>query len=252
VRLVAAALTLALALGAAAAAPAQVPLSPLAPGERLVQTDGLGQVVTPADQATLPVFVVARAADLAAARRATAARLADTVAAARAVGIAAADIEAGPVTTDLLILPVASLFQVVQSGGAGEDGQVSAVAPLRITIRDLRRLDAVRAAVRAAGTRSIEAPVYALADGSVALRQARTRAMARARAAAETHAAGLNMRVARIARISERLGLEGLGIMVSESATFIRLFGGIWGAGPSGPEIETMAVVGVDFVLAPR
>jgi uncharacterized protein len=97
---------------------------------------------------------------------------------------------------------------------------------------------------------------YTLSDPVAARRAARADAIARARAQADDYAAGLNMRVARLVRISERSGPSFMEMMM----------GGISGGdagmaalqremveNPDSAEgVNTIAFLGVDFALAPR
>ena len=59
------------------------------------------------------------------------------------------------------------------------------------------------------------------------------------------------MRVARVVRVTERLGLDLLGMMVSESQIVANLFS-VAAMRTTGPDVQTMVTVGVDFALAPR
>jgi uncharacterized protein YggE len=252
VRLVA--LGLALALGAAWSAPAaaQVSLPPLAPGEVLVQTSTLGQIVSAPDRATLSALVSAQGPNQEVARQAARARLARVNAALAAAGIAPADIQSSEVSIGLNYaeLPTELIVVAAAAGGfhGNDAGGPTATATLRITIRDLGRLAAVREALEANEV-TMAAPDYALADESAARNAARAQAMQKARAEAELYAASLNMRVARVLRISERIGLEGLNLLLTDTRAFNRLFTRMWR--PSS-QVETMVAVGVDFALAPR
>ncbi len=249
------ALRLALALGAALPAPAvaQVGVPSLAPGEVLVQTSTLGHIVSAPDRATLSALVSVQGANNEVARQAARAKLARINAALAAAGIAPADIDSGSVSIGFNYAELSSelVLAAAAGGWSGNNpgGGPTAMATLRITIRDLGRLAAVRELLEA-NDLMVAAPVYSLADDSAARSAARAQAMQKARAEAETYAASLNMRVGRIMRITERIGLEGLNLLVTDSAAFGRLFTRMWR--PSSREVETMIAVGVDFALAPR
>ena len=248
-RLVAVGLALALGVAIAAPAPAQVGAAPLAPGEVLVQTSTLGRIVSVPDRARLGVLVTGRGPDNEVAQREVRARLTRVNAALAAAGIAPADISGGEIgagldyaamTTDLLI-----------ASGAGtttEAGAATASAALQVTVRDLERLSALRESLRALDVIT-GSPNYFLADDSAARSAARAQAVAKARAEAESYAEALNMRVVRVARITERIGLEGLNLVVTEAQALSGLFARMW---RQQRDVETMVAVGIDFVLAPR
>ncbi len=121
---------------------------------------------------------------------------------------------------------------------------------LTLTVRDLSRLDGLNAALERVGAQRNGTPQYAVSDTSAGRRTARTKALAQARADGEAYAAALNMRIVRIARISERGGMDMMGLMFSEMAGA----GGL-GRGPiqaSAGEVPSYVFLGIDYVLAPR
>jgi hypothetical protein len=59
------------------------------------------------------------------------------------------------------------------------------------------------------------------------------------------------MRIVRIAQITERGGLDFLSMTVSESNAVVRAMRSFSSA-QAEAQVETYAVVGVDFVLGPR
>ena len=241
-------LALALALGAALPAPAaaQVSLPPLAPGEVLLQISGLGEVTTPADLALLDALIIGQGEDRPAAGRMARAKLDRAVAAVRAAGIPAGDVQTGDPTAQAMQIPPMLMIYAATHGQRNSGATV--YVPLRITIRDIRRLEAVRRALTASET-AHAIPEYYLASPTATLRQARAQAVRRARADAESQAALRNMRIVRIARVSDRNGTAGLTQIVNEAETFWRLFGRMWQMQSS--RVETIIGVGVDFVLAP-
>jgi len=247
----------ALALGAALPVMAETPVSvqPLASGEVLLEVNALGYVTSRADRATLSVVVSAEAADAPAARRATEAKLTRVVAAVRAAGIAAEDIDAGRVTTSVAYPPVTAdmAMTVAASGAPNADGTpptrtATGNATLTITIRNVDRVEPVRDALAANDVESYMPPDYRLVENSAQRREARLQAMRKARADAESYAAGMNMRIVRVVRVTERLGLGGLGLIASEADTVGNLFSRSW---RRSPEVDTIVTVGVDFALAP-
>jgi uncharacterized protein YggE len=245
----------ALALGLAIPASAETPVSvqPLASGEVLLEVNALAYVTSRADRATLSVLVTAEGADAPAARRATEARLARVVAAVRAAGIAADDIDAGRVTTSAAYpLMTADMAMTSVATRAATDPEPTRTATgnatLTITIRNVERVEPVRDVLAANEVESYQPPDYRLVENSAQRREARLQAMRKARADAESYAAGMNMRIVRVVRVTERLGLGGLGLIASEADTVGNLFSRSW---RRSPEVDTIVTVGVDFALAP-
>lgn len=248
-------LAAALALGAALPATAETPVSvqPLAAGEVLLEVNALAYVTSRADRATLSVVVSAEGADAPAARRATEAKLARVVAAVRAAGIAAEDIDAGRVTTSvgypLVTAEMAIATAAARTATEAEPTRTATGnATLTITIRNVDRVEPVRDVLAANEVESYMPPDYRLVENSAQRREARLQAMRKARADAESYAASLNMRIVRVVRVTERLGLGGLGLIASEADTVGNLFSRSW---RRSPEVDTIVTVGVDFALAP-
>ncbi len=245
----------ALALGAALPATAETPVSvqPLAAGEVLLEVNALAYVTSRADRATLSVVVSAEGADAPAARRATEAKLARVVAAVRAAGIAAEDIDSSRVTTSVAY-PLVTADMAIASAAAPTASEAepprtaTGNATLTITIRNVERVEPVRDVLAANEVESYQPPDYRLVDNSAQRREARLQAMRKARADAESYAASLNMRIVRVVRVTERLGLGGLGLIASEADTVGNLFSRSW---RRSPEVDTIVTVGVDFALAP-
>jgi uncharacterized protein YggE len=244
----------------AAQGPAATP--PLAAGEMLLEVNALGNVTARADRATMTVVITADGATEAEARRDAEAKVRRLTAALRAAGVAEADIRTRPVSTTVNLELVTTVDTSMDMADAPanaaaavvEDSQppqpsASASASMEIVVRDLGRIEAVQAAFATEGMPPFAPTTYALNDASVPRRLARAQALRTARADAEAYAAALNMRVVRIVRVTERIGLDGLGLFISEADSLARLFGPM---GARGPEIPTMVAVGVDFALAPR
>lgn len=259
-RLVATALWLALGAAVTAPAPAQaqVPLPPLAPREVALQTIGLGQVTTPADRVLIRTSVSASGEDDAGAGRALRARLDRLNAILRAAGIPTDDVMTGDTSVsrdDSTASSSRALNALLEQGRAPSARLASgwptttATVPLSITLRDVSRLAALREQLAASGL-TVAPPEYFLANDGVPRRQAREQAVRKARADAETQAALLDMRVARVMRISERTSADIMGLMANETPAVMRNFASIWRVQLS--EVETVVAVGVEFALAPR
>lgn len=278
-RLVVIGLTLALAASAPLAATAQAPVmvQPLAPGEVLLEVNGLGFVTTRADRASLSFTITASGETEAAARTAVQQSIAEIRTMLRGQGVGDADIRIQPITTydtgtmpDMSMTMDTNMAMEVTNAAAvdmnatmvADDASdamanaveavpgVSANAQAEIVIRNVDRVTAVQSALMERGIFA-SGVTYALNDDSVPRRQARMQAMQKARADAETYAAALNMRVARVVRVTERLGLDLLGMAANESQMVTQIFSPN-AMRANGSQVPTIVVVGVDFALAPR
>ena len=258
-RLVILSLALALTASAPLAAEVQAPVSvqPLAAGEVLLEVNALGTVSSRADRATMTVSVSGSGATEAEARAATQAAIRDVRTALRRLGVAETDIRAMPVTTSVMASTMdmmdANMTMDAMDNAASEAGMVtssaSGQAQVEIVIRNVDRVPAVQEALMERGIYAA-VPLYVLTDDSGPRRQARAQALAKAQADAEAYAASLNMRVVRVVRVSERLGLDMLGLFASEMQSLGQIFA--TGAMMRGPEVQTFVTVGVDYALAPR
>jgi uncharacterized protein YggE len=261
-RLVALGLALALAgtLPAASAAQAPVTTQPLAAGEVLLEVNALGVVTTHADRATLTFGITGSGATEAAARAAAERKIGDVRAMLRRQGVADADIRIGAVNiggttveeqlaaaaTMAAMNDVAAEVNNTMESGPPED-PVSATAMAEVVVRNVDRAAAIQSELAQNGMFAL--PTYTLTDDSAPRREARAQALRRAQTDAQSYAAPLHMRVLRVVRITERVGVDMLGMLASEGQTMTRLF-----QPPSlrthGPDVQTMVVVGVDFALA--
>ncbi len=259
-RLIIAGLTLALAASAPLAASTQAPVAtaPLAPGEVLVEINALGIVSTRADRATLLLTVNGNGETEAQARAEAGRRMSELRTLLRQQGVADADIRALPVTsyaTDSMAMANAMDAMIDSNVMVEEEPEptpsATAAASVEIMFRNVDRVPAIQAELAQRGFFSIQGPVYALADDNAPRRRARAQALQNARADAESYAAALDMRIVRVVRVTERLGLDLLGMMASESQAVFNLFSAA-GMRPTGPDVQTMVTVGVDYALAPR
>jgi uncharacterized protein YggE len=242
----------------AQAAQQQSASRPLAANEILLELGAMGTDSSPADLAEVSVSIKARGKNEEAARAAHGAMLTKVREAARAAGVAAADIEEGDTNvgpdmdasmTDLME-PMRPLRPGQSTQATEEPFSASSVVKLRV--RTIGRLESLEDAVEKAGAETIGTPQYSAQDTAAARQGARRKAIAQARTDAETYAAALNMRVARILRVTERTGTDMMTMMLSEmsgggEAGMFKMF-----EGSSDGRVPTMVFVGVDFVLAPR
>jgi hypothetical protein len=260
-RLVILGLTLALAASAPLAATAQAPVTtqPLAPGEVLLEVNALGLVTTRADRATMSFTITGSGENAAAARTAVQQNIAEIRAMLRGQGVADADIRVQPITTydiqtantvDMNATMDLNAMDTAESVAAAAAGS-SANAPTELVVRNVERVPAIQSALTDRGIYASAGAVYALDDDSVPRRQARQQAIQKARADAETYAAALNMRVARVVRVTERLGLDLIGMAASESQMVAQIFSPQAMRAATG-QVQTVVVVGVDYALAPR
>lgn len=273
VALGAAALALALTAQAPLAAQTHVPTPPLATGEVLVEVSALGIVTAHADRATLSFSIRGTGDTTAAARTDAAQKVREVTALLRAQGVAEADIRIEPVTAypggaadaamaeaQAAMNAAAAAAQRAAAEVAGTNASepapepeptiFSAAAPTEVVVRNVASVTAILAALTDRHIELLQGANYALDDDSVPRRQARMQAMQKARADAETYAAALNMRIVRVARVTERLGMDVMSLAATErmGSSFLPFN---MGRG-NGAELPIVAAVGVDFVLAPR
>jgi uncharacterized protein YggE len=227
------------ALLAPVAAAAQ-PAITLAPNEALVSVEAEGRFASRPDVMTISAGTVTTGATAAEAVAANAALAQRLVAAVRAAGIEPRDVrtahfrveprfEGGRRNADESEQPPRIVGYVVTNN-------------LSVRLRDLSGAEALIARLFEAGANSVGGPAFSLADDREARRAAERRAIE------ENYAAAVGRRVGRLLRISDRrvwteASNEG-AIIVSGSRI------------PPTPiepgEIETRAIVYVDFALVPR
>jgi uncharacterized protein YggE len=248
-RLVILGISLALAGSAPLVSAVAQPVStqPLAPGEVLLELSAIGIATTRADTATMSVMLYATGTtptEALAAAEALTRRVAEL---ARANGVAASEMTVRPVRDNMSDEMMASNTMML-----AEDVSSSASGSIEIRMRDVARVDALVAALSPIERVTVSNPVYALSDPGPARRQARTRALATLRADAEAYAVAANMRVVRIVRITERVGMDIMGLALGNSDLMRRTMGVGSGADNSDPNVSTFVIVGADFALVPR
>lgn len=260
-RLVILSLALALTASAPLAAETQAPVSvqPLAQSEVLLEINALGIVTSRADRATMTFNISGSGETEAEARNATAANIREVRASLRRLGIAEADITIGSISTSMSATTVDMSMDAASNAMEAMENvadasmttmtSASGQAQADIVIRNVDRVPAVQQALNERGI-FMAVPVYALTDDAGPRRQARAQALQKARADAEAYAAPLNMRIVRVVRVSERLGLDLFGLFASEMQLLGQMFTPAMMRG--GPEVHTIVTVGVDYALAPR
>lgn len=239
-----------------ASADGPVSLPQLAAGEALLEVNAVGIVSSPATSATIVVNLRAEAATQEDARRALAGQAARVGAAARAVGVAAADIGVTPTGSGVspaaesgmdMDMGMGNAAHAVETTAAGET--YYAGSRVEIRLRDAARAQGLYRSLESLDAGTVAAPVYDLDNDSAARRAARAAAIANARADAESYAAALGMRVQRILRVTERTGLDFMGMALSESNTVMRTMRRMESSSRNA-QVDTFVLVGVDFVLA--
>ncbi len=124
-----------------------------------------------------------------------------------------------------------------------------------VTVTKMDQASVVVTGAFGAGANSVNGPNLGLIDDSKAVAEAHKDALANARAEAETYAAGLNMRVARVLRVSERgrsadNGSDN-GVRYRIASLASRPMAGTETRISAG-EMRQRVTLWIDFALAPR
>lgn len=238
---------LAVALAAAAgmspvAAQAPVPSTTLQPGETLLEVQSVGEVSGMPDRASFTAAVDTQGSTPAAAMEANAAASARLAAAARKAGVEAAALR----TSNLSVQP---RYRQDRNGNPGDE-----VIGYRATSRFLLHKMPLAVAEKAvaalidAGATELQGPDFAFADEAPLVRASRADAIRKAQQQAEDYAAALNLRVARVLRVSERASSGGAGQEIV--VTGARRGKVLPVLAPGEQAITTQ--VWIDFALTPR
>lgn len=224
----------------AAAGPVSLPQ--LAPGEVLLEVNAAARVTSPASSAILTVSLNGRGPTAADARAELRREVERVTAASRAAGAAAADVrEVG--------MRSGNTFD--GGMGTGSGNRFWANTQVEIRLRNASAAPGLYRMLNPAMEGLPQAIFYEVEDDSAPRRQARDLALRNARTDAESYAAAANMRIVRVLRVTERLGLDTLGMAITESNTALRTMMD-WSRTTSRPEVQTYSILGVDYVLAPR
>lgn len=202
-------------LAACAAAPALA--QPAAPPPLTTPISGVrldvvatGEVTRVPDQVTISAGVTSRAPQAQAALRDNAAQMQRVRAALRRLGIAERDIQTGTI----------SLHQDFERSPEGRApmGYVAS-NQLNIRFRDVANAGRIIDALVAEGVNNVQGPMFGLENRDSAVDEARTRAIAVARARADLYARALGTRVRRILSVSET---GQAGIMIGEARASVQ------------------------------
>lgn len=159
-----------------------------------------GEVTRTPDVATINAGVVTQAGGAAKAMADNASRMTATIAALRKAGVADRDIR----TASLRLSPQ---YRYADNQPPVLTGY-QAANQVTVRFRDIARTGSILDALVAAGANQIDGPNFAVDKPEAALDEARTQALATARARAELYAKAAGMRVKRIVRIGESGGAE--------------------------------------------
>jgi uncharacterized protein YggE len=188
-------------LVAAAAGPALGPRSilaadPTTPPEHTISVSGTGRVVVSPDVADIRLGVIVTRPTVKAARESAAASMTAVIAALKKLGIADKDLQ----TTGLSLQPN---YTYSNGGGNPRLNGYTLSNSLSVTVRDLNKIgDAVDDAL-AAGATTLDGIAFRVDDPAKAEQQARSEALAQAKAKADTLASGAGVRITGVATISE-------------------------------------------------
>lgn len=159
-----------------------------------------GEVTRTPDVATINAGVVTQAGGAAKAMADNASRMTATIAALRKAGVADRDIR----TASLRLSPQ---YRYADNQPPVLTGY-QAANQVTVRFRDIAKTGSILDALVAAGANQIDGPNFAVDKPEAALDEARTQALATARARAELYAKAAGMRVKRIVRIGESGGAE--------------------------------------------
>lgn len=240
-------LLLAAAMACAGPVNAQVALE-LRPGETLLEVQAVGQTSVAPDIAYLEIGVVTTATGAKEATDANAEKMTGVIAAIRAAGIEPRFIRSEQINVQPRF---ARAGQNDFQGQAQITGYVARNS-VNVTVTKLDLASAVVTAAFGAGANSVNGPNLGLLDSSKAVAEARKDALADARAEAETYAAGLGMRVARVLRVSER-GRSTDGVANANLLHRLESPAASYAATPvARGEMRQRVTLWIDFALAPK
>lgn len=228
---------------ASAAATAQ-PNVTLAPGEALISVEAEGKVASRPDTMTISAGTVTTGSTAEEAVNANAALAQRLIAAVRGSGIESRDVR----TSNFAVRPTFDRREARE-----EDGPPPRIVGyvvenrIEIRLRDLTNAQALIGRLFESGANSVRGPTFSLSDDRQARREAERRAIEEARAEAENYAAAIGRRLGRVLRIGDRRSW-------TEAMTeTIYVTGSRISVTPVEPgEVETRAIVYVDFALAPQ
>ncbi|WP_341207565.1 SIMPL domain-containing protein [uncultured Sphingomonas sp.] len=178
-----------------AAAQVALPMATVVPEGTVLDVTTTGRVSRTPDLATITAGVVTQAPVAAAALSENAQRMDAVIKALKAAGLAARDLS----TSNVALSPQYRY----QDGKPPVVTGYQASNSVAIRFRDIARAGAVLDALVRAGANQIDGPNLSLSDPNAALDEARTQAIAKARARADLYAKAAGLSVVRIVAINE-------------------------------------------------
>lgn len=178
-----------------AAAQVALPMATVVPDGTLLDVTTTGRVSRTPDLATITAGVVTQAPVAASAVSENAQRMDAVIKALKAAGLAARDLS----TSNVALSPQYRY----QDGKPPVVTGYQATNSVAIRFRDIARAGAVLDALVRAGANQIDGPNLSLSDPEAALDEARTQAVAKARARAALYAKAAGLSVAKIVAINE-------------------------------------------------
>lgn len=188
-------LSAAAVLALPAGAQVALPMATVVPDGTVLDVTATGRVSRTPDLATITAGVVTQAPLAADALSENARRMDAVIKALKAAGLAARDLS----TSNVALSPQYRY----QDGKPPVVTGYQATNSVAIRFRDIARAGAVLDALVRAGANQIDGPNLSLSDPEAALDEARTQAIAKARARAELYAKAAGLSVARIVAINE-------------------------------------------------
>lgn len=238
---------------ASLSAPASAQLA-LQPGETLLEVQAEGRTKFRPDAAFINIGVVSTGATAQEATDANARQMAAVIKAVRGAGVPERYVR----TRQISVQPRFERRGPQDGQGQPRISGYVANNGVAVTVTDLARASDVIGAAFGAGANSVDGPNLGTLDPERGVADARGAALANARAEAETYAAGLGMRVARVIRVSER-GNDARPVdFVTVSGSRVGSFASAPPPPPAeappiaGGEIERTATIWIDYALLPR
>ena len=238
---------IALAFALPVAAQVAAPVPAIAPASTLLSVNAEARSVRKPDLAVFSAGVTSQGKTAAEALAANSADMNRVLAALKKAGIADRDIQTSNLSLNPLYAP-----QVVRPDGRVENPEPKIVGyqvnnQVSVKQRKLADYGRVLDTLVSAGANQVNGPSFELDDSDTAMDEARTAAMAKARARAELYARAAGLKVKRIVSISESGGYAPpMPVMYAKVAMAEAA------ASPVAPgEVGMTATVAVQFELAP-
>lgn len=211
--------------------------------EATLQITARGSVETPADDVTATAAITGTGKTDAAAAASARAKLDTMTRSLAAIGVSAAAITEQPVSeTDTMM----TIADTMEASATDEEGK-TARRVVQIRVGSAAKLREVGEVLMRQDAEQVGTPTLALTDDAAARQAAIVKAVAKARADAETYAATIGMRVLRITRVTN----QSPKLVDIDEADFVKRMATLGMAGtPSG--VTTSATVTIEFAIGTR